>query len=48
MFELVVVWSDGSKNVYEYETREDAERGADSMRMACGNQVSWCGVRRKL
>ena len=47
MFELVVVWYDGSKNIYEYDSREKAEEGEDNMRMALGNQVAWCGIRRK-
>lgn len=48
MFELVVIWSDGNRDVFEYRTRSEAEDAADNMRMACGNQVSWCGVREKV
>lgn len=46
-YELVVVWANGEKDVYEYETREQAERGGENMKMALGNQIAWCGTRRK-
>lgn len=44
-FELVVVWTDGSKNTYEYNSRAAAEKGERGMRMANGNQIAWSGVR---
>ena len=47
MFELVVIWATGEKTVYEYRTEDEADRGSRNMRMALGNQISWCGVRRK-
>lgn len=47
MFELVVIWENGDKDIYPYETREAAEHGAENMRMALGNQIQWTGVRRK-
>ena len=47
MWETVVVWEDGEKTVYEFKTQEDAERCERNMRMAFGNQVSWCGVRER-
>ncbi len=47
MFELIVVWFDGSKDVYKYDDREAAERGEQGMRMACGNQIQWTGIRRE-
>lgn len=47
-FELVVVWDNGDKNVYEYRTEEEAENGAERMKMAFGHQISWTGTRRKL
>lgn len=46
MFELIVVWSTGDTNVYEYDTQEEAVIGADRMRMAFGKQIAWTGVRK--
>lgn len=48
MWELVVIWSTGEKNIYTYDTEEAAEQGARNMAMAMGNQISWSGVRRKV
>lgn len=47
MFELIVLWSTGDTNVYEYDTREEAVKGASRMRMAFGNQIRWTGINRK-
>lgn len=47
MYELIVIWSTGEKDVYDYETREEAEKGAKNMKMAFGNQVQWTGIDRK-
>lgn len=47
-YELVVVWDNGDKNIYPYRTEEEAEQGADRMRMAFGRQITWCGTRRKI
>lgn len=46
-YELVIIWADGEKSVYEYASREEAERGESGMKMALGNQISWSGIRRK-
>lgn len=48
MFELVIVWSNGDKEIYSYKTEEAAEKGAENMKMAFGNQITWAGTRRKL
>lgn len=47
MFGLIVIWSTGDTNVYEYETREEAAKGAGRMRMAFGNQIRWTGIDKK-
>lgn len=47
MFELVVVWDNGEKDVYEYATEEKAEQAGANMKMALGNQIRWYGSRRK-
>lgn len=46
MFELIVIWSTGDTNLYEYDTREEAVIGASRMRMAFGKQITWTGVRK--
>ena len=45
-WELVIVWDDDSTDVYEYETENEAKYACDGMKMAFGNQIAWCGVRR--
>lgn len=45
-YELVIIWSNGEKNVYQYPTRDEAEIGEKNMWMANGNQIEWSGVRR--
>ena len=48
MYELVIVWSDGDKSIYAYDTEQDAENGAANMRMVFGNQITWAGIRPKI
>lgn len=43
-YELVVVWSTGDKQVFEYATQDEAEQGKRNYEMAFGAQV-WCCVR---
>lgn len=47
MYELVIIWSTGEKDVYQYTTREEAEKAELGMRMAFGNQIEWSGIREK-
>ena len=44
MYVLIILWTDGDRNEYEYTTREEAERGELNMRMAFGNQIEWSGI----
>lgn len=46
MYELVIVWYDGTQNVYRYASEDAAERGEDMMKMANGDQIAWSCVRR--
>ncbi len=48
MFELVVIWENGDKDIYEYPTEEQALKAGENMALALGRQISWYGVRRKL
>lgn len=45
MFELVIIWETGEKEVYAYDTQERAERTGREMRKVFGNQISWYGTR---
>ena len=47
MYELIVVYTDGTKSIYEYDSEAAARAGERGIRMALGNQVSWCGIVRK-
>lgn len=47
-YELVIIWFNGDKNIYTYESREAAEQAGAGMRVALGEQIAWYGVRREL
>ena len=36
----------GEKSYFRYDTEDEAEQAGRRMRMACGMQVAWWGVRR--
>lgn len=46
MYELVIIWQDGDKEIYQYDTEDRANRAGREMRFAFGNQISWYGVRK--
>ena len=46
-YELVIIWDDDEKQVYEYGSREKAEQGGRNMMMAFGKQIAWYGTREK-
>lgn len=48
MFELVVVWETGDRDVYKYDSRDSAERHGRDMKMALGDQIAWYGIRKEL
>lgn len=45
--ELVIIWDDGEREVYEYQTIDEAEEAMDNMKIVFGEQISWCGVRER-
>ena len=47
MFELVVIWETGEKEVYAYSTEERAEHAGREMKKAFGNQIAWTGTRKR-
>lgn len=46
MYELIIIWEDGEKEIYAYRTEEKAEITGAEMKKAFGNQISWYGVRK--
>lgn len=48
MYELVIIWSDGGRQIYGgYDTEQDAEDAGAGMKIALGNQIQWYCTRRK-
>lgn len=45
MYELVVIWYNGDKNIYTYDDRDEAEQAESNIRMAFGEQVSFTCIR---
>ena len=46
MFELVIIWNDGKKEIYIYKNRMEAEKGKYNIEQAFGLQI-WVCVREK-
>ena len=44
MYELIIIWSTGDRNVYQFEDRERAEETEKGMRAAFGEQIAWTGI----
>lgn len=45
-YELIVVYFDGSKDIFRYATECSARHGGESMKMVLGDQIVWWGVRK--
>lgn len=41
---LVVLYENGEKQTFGYDTYEQAQNGAANLWMACGNQIRWTGI----
>ena len=48
IYELVIVWETGDKDIFEYSSRDDAEESMRGFKVAFGEQITWCGVRKKM
>jgi hypothetical protein len=48
MYELVIVWTSGDTDIYEYATESEAREAGFGMKKAFGNQIEWYGTRRKI
>lgn len=46
-YELIIVWKPGEMEITQFDTREEAEKGAENMKMAFGKQIEWTGIREK-
>lgn len=44
-YELVLIWENKTKDVYEYDTEAEAEDIGRSFVNIFGNQIEWYGVR---
>lgn len=45
-YELIIIWDDGKKEIYEYKTMEEAEKAGANMRKVFGEQIAWTGTRK--
>ena len=45
MYTLIIIWTDGSREEHNYETRQQAEQAAHGYMIAFGGQVAWYGIR---
>ena len=45
--ELIVIWDDGKKEVYEYSNILEAKMCKHGYETAFGNQIQWIGLREK-
>ena len=43
-YRLTIVWEDGSKSNYRYDSESEARRHEHDMAMVFGNQISWSGI----
>ena len=48
MYELVIIWETGEKEITPYNTEQEAEQAESNMFKAFGNQITWSGIRRKI
>jgi hypothetical protein len=48
-YEVVIIWYNGEKNIYDgFPTEDDAAGVEKGFHVAFGNQISWSCVREKL
>lgn len=47
MYELVIIWSTGEKEIVVCKTETECDKVAANMRMVFGNQIEWAGSRPK-
>lgn len=47
LYQLVIVWESGEREIYEYASRESAIEVQIGMQNAFGKQIGWMGIREK-
>jgi hypothetical protein len=45
MYELLIIWSDGDREIWNYNSYETAEKAGMDMKQVFGNQIEWYGVK---
>lgn len=45
-YELIIIWDDGKKEIYEYKTIKEAEEAEDNLKKVFGDQIAWTGSRK--
>lgn len=45
MYELVIIWNTGEKEIYKYTNRLEALMIKHGYEVAFGNQIEWLGIR---
>ena len=43
-WKLIVIYADGGRDAFYYDSEKEADNAAEGMRMALGEQINWCGV----
>ena len=46
MYELIVIWNSGEKDIFKYSTLERAAQTERGYKKAFGNQIQWTGIIR--
>lgn len=47
-YELVIIWDNGDRQIFEYDSEEKAEKALAGMYKAFGRHQLWGCVRRKI
>ena len=47
MYEAIIIWDTGEKEIYEYTTQEEAEQCCKRFKTAFGKQIAWTGTRER-
>ena len=46
-YELIVIWDDGDKETFVYDSRKQAEDAERNVLMAFGRQITWTGINER-
>lgn len=45
-YEVVIIWESGEKEIWTYDTEEEAELSSKECKMIFGEQITWIGIRK--